>query len=138
MAAKPKLPQGGYSVTTRYGPIALPLHLVALLAQVVCVAVAENKAHTAAVRRIARRYGAAPPNGKPGDSPDVVAGDMKIEVETSATLSAGIARLLTLTGPRFIAVTNKESLAEALALTADTGIGVMDGQGEIVRPAAEV
>lgn len=101
------------------------------------VAVAENKAHTAAVRRIARRYGAASPNGEPQVGPDVVVGDMTIDVETSATLAAGIARLQDLTGQRFIAVTNKESLAEAIALTSGTGIGVMDAQGEIVRSATE-
>lgn len=98
---------------------------------------AENKAHTAAVRRIAKRYGAAPPNGKPENSPDILVGDMIVEVETSATLSAGIARLMKLNGQRFIAVTNKESLAEALTLTADTGIGVMDAHGEIIMPASE-
>jgi hypothetical protein len=36
---------------------------------------------------------------------------------------------------RFIAVTNRESLAEALRQTAGTGIGVMNPQGDIVREA---
>ena len=90
-----------------------------------------NKAHTATLRRLAKRYG-----GQTGDSrADVVAGDLLIEVETAATLSGGIARLRRQSCRRFIAVTNRESLDEALRQTEGTGIGVMDPQGEIVREA---
>jgi hypothetical protein len=34
---------------------------------------------------------------------------------------------------RYVAVTNRESLDDALKQTEGTGIGVMDPQGEIVR-----
>ena len=89
-----------------------------------------NKAHTATLRRIAKRYG-----GKIGtdDRADIVAGDILIEVETAATLSAGIARLMSQSCRRYVAVTNRESLDDAFRQTEGTGIGVMDPQGNIVR-----
>jgi predicted SpoU family rRNA methylase len=92
-----------------------------------------NKAHTATIRRICERYGGVAANG---EGPDIVAGDLIIEVETSATLVEGVERLLTRTGNRYIAVTNKEAVADANRLTAGTGIGVMDPHGNIIHPAA--
>jgi hypothetical protein len=90
-----------------------------------------NKAHKAVTRRIAARYG-----GTVGDhNHHVVLPDGLVQVETSATLAAGIDRLKLASGRRFIAVTNKETLADALALVEGTGIGVMDAYGQIVRPA---
>jgi hypothetical protein len=91
-----------------------------------------NKAHTAVLRRIAARY-----QGTIGQDsqPDVSAGDLSIEVETAATLPEGIARLVLLTGRRYVAVTNREALDEALRLTAGTGLGVMTPHGDIVRAA---
>ena len=92
-----------------------------------------NKAHTATARRIAKRYGATfQDNG----GLDVETGSMTIAVETSATLSAGVALLQPLVGERYIAVTNKEALTEALRLTDGTPIGVMDSHGNIVKAAA--
>jgi hypothetical protein len=58
-----------------------------------------------------------------------------IAVETSATLLAGIERLKDVAGQRYVAVTNKETLAEAKKLVAGTNIGVMDARGEIVIAA---
>lgn len=92
-----------------------------------------NKAHTATLRRIAKRYGGETGND---DRADIVAGDMVIEVETAATLSAGVARLSSQSCRRYVAVTNRESLDEALRQTEGTGIGVMDPQGNIVREAS--
>jgi len=89
-----------------------------------------NKAHTAVLRRIAKRYGGV--IGQDGQ-PDIEAENLSIEVETEATLAEGISRLLPLAGRRYVAVTNREALAEALRLTAGTGLGVMSPQGEIVR-----
>jgi hypothetical protein len=91
-----------------------------------------NKAHTATLRRIAKRY-----RGEIGadNRADIVAGDMLIEVETAATLAAGIARLLSHSCRRYVAVTNREALDEALRQTERTGIGVMNPQGDIVREA---
>ena len=91
-----------------------------------------NKAHTATVRRLATRFGAAI---NPDGGPDIVTAEMLIEVETSATLAEGVSRLASLTGRRFVAVTNLESLSEAMKLVAGTGIGVMNPQGDIVHEA---
>ena len=60
---------------------------------------------------------------------------MVVEVETSATLAEGVARLRIGKGRRFVAVTNREALREALQLVEGTGIGVMDPQGDIVQDA---
>ena len=72
--------------------------------------------------------------GQDGDT-DITAGDMLIEVETAATLAEGIGRLSSQSCRRYVAVTNRESLPEALRQTAGTGIGVMNPQGDIVREA---
>lgn len=91
-----------------------------------------NKAGRATFRRIARRYGAemSEDGGRA-----IVLGALTIAVETSATLADGIAQLQSLAGRRFVAVTNKESIAEALRLTDGTSLGVMDSQGNIVKDA---
>lgn len=93
-----------------------------------------NKAHTAVVRRIAQRYGATSV-GHNGF--DVVSGDLVVVVETSATLSEGIAKLQHAQGRRFVAVTNRETIEDALKLTAATDIGVMGPWGDIIRQAVQ-
>jgi hypothetical protein len=92
-----------------------------------------NKAHAAVVRRLLERYGAADTttNGF-----DIHVGDLRIEVETSATLSEGLKKLQAATGRRYLAVTNREAIEDALALTASTDIGVMDPWGNILRDTA--
>ena len=93
-----------------------------------------NKAHSAAVRRIRTRYG-----GISGQELgiDIVADALLIEVETSATLDEGVARLSRLQGPRYVAVTNKEAIADTLLAALGTGIGVMDAHGNVIQPAQE-
>jgi hypothetical protein len=93
-----------------------------------------NKAHSAVVRRLHERYGTGCVNL---NGYDLHVGDLFIEVETSATLVEGLQRLQFAAGRRYIAVTNREALPDALALTATTGIGVMDPWGNVVREAAE-
>jgi hypothetical protein len=95
-----------------------------------------NKAHAAVVRRLFERYGAGKPSA---NGFDVHFDDLIIEVETSATLSGGLERLRDVSGRRFLAVTNREALEEAMALTESTGIGVMDPWGDVVRgPSVEI
>jgi hypothetical protein len=89
-----------------------------------------NKAHAAVVRRLIQRYGAAQ---VASNSFDIHVGDLRIEVETSATLRQGLEKLLGASGRRYLAVTNREAIEDALAITAATEIGVMDPWGEIVR-----
>lgn len=64
---------------------------------------------------------------------DVQVGDLIIEVETTATLVQAVERLQQAAGRRFIAVTNREAIADAVAVTRGTEIGVMDPWGEIVQ-----
>ena len=89
-----------------------------------------NKAHAAVVRRLIERYGVGDftSNGF-----DVHADDLTIEVETSATLRDGLRKLQGAGGRRFLAVTNREAIEDALAITDATDIGVMDPWGNIVR-----
>lgn len=91
-----------------------------------------NKAHTATVRRIAALWGGLL---GPAGSPDIVLPDGRIEVETSATLAQGIANLRLAYGRRYVAVTNKETIPEALRLVDGTGIGLLNSHGEILHEA---
>ncbi|WP_254513325.1 hypothetical protein [Anatilimnocola floriformis] len=91
-----------------------------------------NKAHTAVVNRIVTRYQGTALNG---GLFDVSAGEWLIAVETTATLATTFARIQALTGTHYIAVTNQESLDEALRLTDGTSVGVMNSQGDIVKTA---
>jgi hypothetical protein len=92
-----------------------------------------NKAHAATVRRLAERYGV-----QPGVQCDLLGPGWVIEVETAATVAAGIQKLLNETGRRFVAMTNRESIQDALELTKSTEIGVMSPQGDIVKDAGMV
>jgi hypothetical protein len=89
-----------------------------------------NKAHTATARRIAARYGTV---YNDGEGVDIESDGMAIEVETTATIEEGVQRLRNHVGRAFVAVTNKEGLAEALRLTQGTNIGVMDPRGNIIK-----
>jgi hypothetical protein len=89
-----------------------------------------NKAHSAVVRRLHERYG----NGSVNSNGfDVHIDDLIIEVETSASIRAAIEKLRHVDGRCYIAVTNREAIDDAVALTGPTDIGVMDPWGEIVR-----
>jgi hypothetical protein len=91
-----------------------------------------NKAHTATVNRIIRRYAGA---SAWDINVDVRTADAIIEVETEATIQRGVRRLKTFEGPVYLAVTNREALPEALRVTNGSHVGVMDPQGNIVKPA---
>ncbi len=92
-----------------------------------------NKAHTATVNRIARRYKIRPTEDH---EVDFHTQGMTIEVETTATLRDGIKRLKRFRGAVYLAVTNMEAVKEALRLTKDTHIGVMDPRGNIVKESS--
>lgn len=89
-----------------------------------------SKAHAATVRRLTERYGV-----QPGERFDLLGSDWVIEVETAATLAAGIQKLQQASGRRFVAMTNRESIEDALELTKATEIGVMSPRGDIVKEA---
>ncbi len=92
-----------------------------------------NKAHTATANRISRRYNI---QFNEGDGADFHSDQFTIEVETTATIEEGLARLERFEGPVFIAMTNMEGVREALRQVQGTRIGVMDPQGNIVKPSA--
>ena len=91
-----------------------------------------SKAHTATANRIAALLGT---DFNREDGPDIVTDEVVVEVETSATLADGVKRLKRLEPPVYVAVTNKESIPEALRMTDHSHIGVMDPMGAIVRPS---
>lgn len=91
-----------------------------------------NKAHTATLHRVAKRYEI---KIHPDSQYDLECSAFVIEVETSATLSSAVERLTRATRPSYIAVTNKEGLQAAIERTEGTIIGVMDPQGNVLRPA---
>ena len=90
----------------------------------------DNKAHTATANRIARRYGV---QYNHGEGIDIDCERFAIEVETTATILEGILRLELCDRPVYVAVTNREAVAEALRLTMGKRIGVMDPQGNIIK-----
>jgi rRNA-processing protein FCF1 len=91
-----------------------------------------NKAHTATVHRIAKRY-----NLKTGGDGDIAGDGICIEVETTASISEGIHRLAARSGRVYVAITNKEGLQDALRLAEGTRVGVMNPQGDIIKECSE-
>ena len=122
-----------FVVSLRTLPLPASLPFSSLAPQFLTVA-PPNKAHTATANRIAKRYQA---NYNAGDGIDITGEDLLIEVETTATISEGVERLRTRLGRVYVAVTNKEGVAEALRLTHGTNVGVMDPRGNIVRESVD-
>jgi hypothetical protein len=89
-----------------------------------------NKAHTATLHRLATRYGV-----QAGPSFDLSGDGLIIEVETAATVAEGVRKLQQAAGRRFVAMTNQESIHDALLLTRATEIGVMNPRGDVVKEA---
>lgn len=89
-----------------------------------------NKAHAATVRRLSERY-----RIPAGQTYDLAGEGLIIEVETAATVSEGVRKLKEASGRRFVAMTNKESISDAVELTSATDIGVMGPRGEVVKEA---
>jgi hypothetical protein len=89
-----------------------------------------NKAHSATLRRLSKRY-----DVQAGQAFDLTGGGLSIEVETAATLVEGVRKLQRVAGRCYVAMTNQESLADALLLTAATDIGVMNSRGDVIKEA---
>lgn len=93
------------------------------------VSKAHNKAHTAAGNRIARRFQT---EFTPDRKFDIAVGELKVDVETSASVSQAVLRLQSEPGRVYVAMTNKDGLADAVRMA--TGrVGIMDSHGNIVR-----
>ena len=88
-----------------------------------------NKAHTATGNRIARRFQT---EFTPDRKFDIEVGDLKVDVETSASVGQALERLQPEPGRVYVAMTNKDGLADAVQLA--TGrVGIMDSHGNVVR-----
>ena len=95
---------------------------------------AHNKAHTATGNRIARRFQT---EFTPDQEFDIEVGDLKVNVETSASVIAALQRLQPEPGRVYVALTNKDGLADAVQLA--TGrVGIMDSHGNIVRECEQL
>jgi len=97
----------------------------------------QGKAHTATVNRLAKRFSANKHVDDP-DTPDLLAEHLAIEVETAATLVEGVDRLQRVSdGRAYVAVTNREALLEGRRAVHNTGVGLMDPNGEIIIPCGK-
>lgn len=93
-----------------------------------------NKAHTATLNRICQRYGVQPATEA---GFDIKTDGLIIEVETSASIVEAVERLKEQRGPVYIALTNKEGLRGAMGHVDGTEIGLMDPQGNVLRPSGD-
>ena len=94
----------------------------------------ENKAHKATANRIAQNLGV---EYRPGGEFDIETESVTIEVETTATVALAVTRLESRPGTVYVALTNRDGVEEALRLTKNSRVGVLDAKGEIVRECAD-
>ena len=90
---------------------------------------AEERSHKTTANRIARKLGTETQS----EGPDIKTPKMTVEVETPASMPEGLGQLRGYRGSVYIAGTNQEAVQKALDATANTTVGVMDNQGNIVK-----
>ena len=93
---------------------------------------AEKRSHKTAANRIAQRLGG---EYQGGEGVDIKTRWATVEVETPKTVAEAPTQLQGHRGPVYIAGTNKEAVEQALQVTDGTTIGVMDNQGNIIKPS---
>ncbi|MCH7667460.1 MAG: hypothetical protein IH936_16225 [Acidobacteria bacterium] len=93
----------------------------------------ESRSHKTTANRLARRLGTDYHSDK---GVDIVTDSVAIEVETEGNVSDGIRQLQGHKKPVYIAGANQATVEEALEKTTGTTVGVMDSQGNIVKPSA--
>lgn len=91
-----------------------------------------NKAFTATMNRLAERYG-----GTANEAGEIVADVGTIRVTTSAELAEVVAELAQRAGHVYIATTNREAIRDALRAVDQTRVGVMQPNGDILKPTSE-
>jgi hypothetical protein len=91
-----------------------------------------SRSHDNAAKRIAKKLRSEYNSGK---GVDINAPQMAVEVETPETVKDGIRQLQGFRKPVYIAGSNKKATEKALEITKETTIGVMDSQGNIMRPS---
>ena len=92
----------------------------------------ENRSHKTTSNRIAKKLNA---KYNSGEGVDIKSSKATVEVETPETVADAPAQLQGHRGPVYIAGTNQEAVNKALEKTGRTTIGVMDNQGNIVKPS---
>jgi len=92
----------------------------------------ESRSHKTTANRIAKKMNTEYNNGK---GVDINSTNATIEVETPETVADAPRQLRGHRGPVYIAGTNKEAVNKALETTKGTTVGVMDSQGNIVKPS---
>jgi hypothetical protein len=92
----------------------------------------EGRSHKTTANRIAKKLKT---KYNPGEGIDIKTPNFTIEVEKPETITEGIGQLRGHRGAVYIAGTNQEAVKRALDLTEGTTIGVMDNQGNIVKPS---
>ena len=93
---------------------------------------AESRSHKITANRIAKKMNTEYNDGK---GVDIKSTNATIEVETPETVADALRQLRGHRGPAYIAGTNKEAVKKAMETTKGTTIGVMDSQGNIVKPS---
>lgn len=93
---------------------------------------AESRSHKTTANRIAKKMKTEYNDGK---GVDIKSTNATIEVETPETVADAPGQLRGHRGPAYIAGTNKEAVNKAIETTKGTTIGVMDSQGNIVKPS---
>ena len=93
---------------------------------------AESRSHKTTANRLAAQHGA---DYNQGPGADIKAEHVTIEVETPETIADAGRQLRGHRGPVYVAGTNKEAVKRALDRYGDSTIGVMDNQGNIVKPS---
>jgi len=93
---------------------------------------AESRSHKITANRIAKKMNTQYNDGK---GIDIKSTNVTIEVETPETVADALGQLRGHRGLVYIAGTNKEAVNKALETAKGTTIGVMDSQGNIVKPS---
>ena len=93
---------------------------------------AESRSHKTTANRIAKKMNSEYNDGK---GVDIKSTNATIEVETQETVGDALGQLRGHRGSVYIAGTNKEAVNKAMETTKGTTVGVMDSQGNIVKPS---
>ncbi len=92
----------------------------------------ESRSHKTTANRLANKYNTEYNQGK---GPDIKTPDITIEIETPDTVPDAGRQLSGHQGPVYVAGTNKEAIESALKRYSNSTIGVMDNQGNILKPS---
>ncbi len=92
----------------------------------------ESRSHKTTANRLAAQHHA---EYNQGPGADIKADDITIEVETPETVADAGRQLSGHRGPVYVAGTNKEAVELALERYSASTIGVMDNQGNIIKPS---